>query len=61
MFPQLTEALAQERVRDFHHAAEVGRRAKLARQARRSHAVATARAAHPVAALRSLTAARRTA
>jgi hypothetical protein len=61
MFPQLTQALAQERVRDFQHAAEVGRRAKLARQGRRSHAAATVTVTHPVAALRSLTAARRAA
>lgn len=59
MFPQLSEALLHERVRDFHHAAEVGRLAKLARQTRRSHAVATATAGHPVAALRSLTTASR--
>ena len=61
MFPQLTEALANERVRDFQHAAEVSRRAKQARQARRSHSTASVTAAHPVAALRSLTAARRAA
>ena len=60
MFPQLNEQLMHERVRDFHQAAEIGRRAKLARQARRSHAAVTT-AAHPVAALRSLTAARRAA
>jgi hypothetical protein len=61
MFPQLTQALAHERVRDFHQAAETSRRAKLARQARRSHSTATVTAAHPVASLRSLTAARRAA
>jgi hypothetical protein len=58
MFPQLSEALLHERVREFHQAAEDGRRAKLARQARRSHAVATS-TAHRVAALRSLTTASR--
>jgi hypothetical protein len=61
MFPQMSEALLHERVREFHQAAETSRRVKLARQARqarRSHA-ATATAAHPVAALRSLTTASR--
>lgn len=53
MFPQLSEQLLHERVREFHQAAEDSRRVKLARQARRSHAAAMA--AHPVAALRSLT------
>lgn len=54
MFPQLSEALMHERVREFHQAAEASRRVKLARQARRGHTVAPATAAHPVAALRSL-------
>jgi hypothetical protein len=57
MFPHLSEALLQDRMREFHQAAETSRRIKLARQARRSHAAATA--AHPVAALRSLTTASR--
>jgi hypothetical protein len=61
MFPQLSEALLHERVREFHQAAEASRRAKLARQARRHHTAAVTTAAHPVAALRSLTAARRAA
>jgi hypothetical protein len=61
MFPQMSEALLHERVREFHEAAEASRRVKLARQARRSHAAVTATAAHPVAAIRSLTAARRAA
>ena len=59
MFPQMSEALLHERVREFHQAAEDGRRAKLARQARRSHGTASVSAAHPVAALRSLTTASR--
>jgi hypothetical protein len=59
MFPQLNEALLHERVREYHQAAEASRRAKLARQARRSHAAAVTTAAHPVAALRSLTTASR--
>ena len=61
MFPQLSETLMRERVREFHQAAEDSRRIKLARQARHSQASATATVAHPVAAIRSLTAARRTA
>jgi hypothetical protein len=60
MFPQLSEALLHERVREFHQAAEIGRRVRLARQARR-HTAAVTTAAHPVAAFRSLTAARRAA
>jgi hypothetical protein len=54
MFPQLSEALLHERVRDLHRAAEASRRARLVR---RGQSVATA--SQPVAVLRSLTAARR--
>jgi hypothetical protein len=61
MFPQLSEALLHERVRDYHRAAEASR---LARLARKGQPVAAAPAARPVTALRrpalrSLTTARR--
>jgi hypothetical protein len=57
MFPQLSEALLHERVRDLHRAAEASRRARLARQGRR---VATATATRPVTVPRSLITAGRT-
>ena len=41
MFPQLSEALLHERVREFHRAAEASRRARLARQGRRAAAAAS--------------------
>jgi hypothetical protein len=56
MFPQLSEALLHERVREFHRAAEAGRRVRLARQGR---CVAAATATHRVTVLRSLTTAGR--
>ena len=56
MFPQLSEALLHERVREFHRMAEDSRRARLARQGRR---VAAATAARQVTVLRSLTTAGR--
>jgi hypothetical protein len=57
MFPQLSEALLHERVREYHRLAEAGRRARLARQHRRAAAPTPAR---PVAVLRALTTASRT-
>jgi hypothetical protein len=56
MFPQLSEALLHERVRDLHRAAEASRRARLVR---RGQPVAAAPASQPVTALRSLTTAGR--
>jgi len=55
MFPQLSEALLHERVRDYHRAAEASRRARLARQGQ----PAAAPASQPGGVLRSLTIARR--
>jgi hypothetical protein len=61
MFPQLSEALLHERVRDFHRQAEASRRARLARQARRMSAARATQpvAGHLMAARRSLTTASR--
>jgi hypothetical protein len=53
MFPQLSEELLHERVREYHRMAEASRRARLARRARRAAAAATP--ARPMAVLRSLT------
>jgi hypothetical protein len=41
MFPQLSEALLHERVRDYQRAAEAGRRARLARRTRRDQSAPT--------------------
>jgi hypothetical protein len=61
MFPQLSEALLHERVRDLHRAAEASR---LARSVRKGRSVAAATTSQPVAArhlpvLRGLTTASR--
>jgi hypothetical protein len=56
MFPQLSEALLHDRVREMHQAADARRRARFARM---GLPVAAAKASQPVATLRSLTTARR--
>jgi hypothetical protein len=57
MHPVMMEALLVERVREVHRAADVSRRAKLARRTRRGYPVTVAGTTRPAAVLRSLSAA----